>query len=86
MAGQVEDGGEYPSSVGPPPNSRASDRRGSWGFLSRPSVFDGSFLISHGGTIYFVGFPAPLAQSAPAFPGFVLVYCVSGGEITCSCG
>lgn len=32
-----------------------------------------------------VDFSAPLARSAPAFPDFVLVYCISGGRITCSC-
>lgn len=35
-----------------------------------------SHLISHEGTIYFNGFPGPLAQSAPAFPDFVLVLCL----------
>lgn len=45
-------------------------------------------LISHEGTIYFSGFPGPLAQSAAAFPGFLLVCCIrrkGEGEITCSC-
>lgn len=55
MAGQVEDGGEYPSSVPATVDYRVSDRRGpkaarvkdrACGVYSRPSVFDGSFDIS----------------------------------------
>lgn len=54
MAGQVEDGGEYPSSVPATVDHRVSDRRGlkppgsKTGLVaySRPSVFDGSFDIS----------------------------------------
>lgn len=54
MAGQVEDGGEYPSSVPATLEYRVSGMRGlklpgsKIGLVvcSRPSVFDGSFDIS----------------------------------------
>lgn len=41
-------------------------------------------LISHEGTIYFNGFPGPLAQSAPAFPDFVLALCLFSCSIVLS--
>ena len=70
MAGQVEDGGEYPSSVPATVDDRVSDRHGPRAARVKDralrcvhgQVYLMGHLISHEGTIYFSGFPEPIGS------------------------